>query len=230
MHIGILQAGHPPDPIIQSRGDFDVMFADLLSGHGFTFTAWDVEHMVFPPDVHAADGWLITGSRHGAYEDHDFIAPLEAFIRTAFDADVPTVGICFGHQIIAQALGGTVVKFDDGWSIGNHIYDTCEGEKLALNAWHQDQVAGLPESADVLASSAFCQNAILAYGKKAFSVQAHPEFDRALLRDYVTARRGTGTYPNDRMDAALAATDKPIDNDRIATSIAAFFKTRIAHV
>ncbi|WP_371157640.1 type 1 glutamine amidotransferase [Jannaschia sp. 2305UL9-9] len=230
MHIGILQAGHPPEPIIQTRGDFDVMFSRLLDGHGFTFSAWDVEHMMFPPSVDAADGWLITGSRHGAYEDHPFIQPLEAFVRAARDADKPMVGICFGHQIIAQALGGVVAKFDGGWGLGNHTYETTEGAAIALNAWHQDQVVTLPATAKVLARNAFCENAIVAYGQTAFTIQAHPEFDNALLADYVSARRGTGTYPDALMDAAIAATDRPIDDTVMAHSIAQFFKTRVAHV
>ena len=66
---------------------------------------------MFPEGIHDADGWLITGSRHGAYEDHPWIPPLEEFIRDAYAAQVPLVGICFGHQIIAQAMGGKVEKY-----------------------------------------------------------------------------------------------------------------------
>lgn len=93
---------------------------------------------ISPPRSHDADGWLITGSRHGAYEDHAFIPPLEGFIRDAYGAAVPMVSICFGHQIIAQALGGKVEKFNGGWSVGAQDYDFGD-EKLTLNAWHQDQ-------------------------------------------------------------------------------------------
>jgi len=70
------------------------------------------------------------------------------------------VGICFGHQIIAQALGGHVEKFADGWAVGRQIYDW--GDKtVALNAWHQDQVVALPDDAKVLASNNFCAAAAL---------------------------------------------------------------------
>ena len=230
MKIGILQAGHSPEEIHATQGDFDAMFARLLDGHDFAFTSYDVENMQFPASVHAQDGWLITGSKHGAYEDHAFIAPLERFIRDAHAADIPLVGICFGHQIVAQALGGKVVKFPDGWALGRTEYDLKDGTRLMLNAWHQDQVTALPDGAETLASNAFCENAIVAYGRQAFTVQPHPEFDNSLLTDYVAMRRGTGTYPDDRMQAAADGTAHPVDNAAIGTAIARFFRTRQARV
>lgn len=230
MKIGILQAGHTPPELHPTRGDFDTMFAQLLDGHGFTFAAYDVENMAFPASIHDCDGWLISGSKHGAYEDHAFIPPLEQFIRDTYAADVPMVGICFGHQIIAQALGGTVVKFDGGWAIGRRDYTLPGGETVALNAWHQDQVVTRPDGATCTGSNAFCENAILTYGKRAFTVQPHPEFSNDLIRDYVTMRRGTGTYPDDLMAQAEADTISPVDNARLAAMIANFFLTRSADV
>ncbi|MEM7641771.1 MAG: type 1 glutamine amidotransferase [Pseudomonadota bacterium] len=230
MEIGILQAGHAPDALHATRGDFDTMFARLLDGHGFTFRAYDVEHMVFPDSVEICDGWLITGSKHGAYEDHAFIPPLAQFIRDAQAADVPLVGICFGHQIVARALGGTVVKWPHGWSLGRQEYRTGDGDTLALNAWHQDHVTVLPGGATTLASSDFCEHAIVAYGRQAFTVQPHPEFPGDVIADYVAMRKGTGTYPDDRMDQAAAKVGAPLDDARLAAAIARFFKTRDAHV
>jgi len=226
MKIGILQAGHTAEDLRPARGDFNDMFAWLLDGHGFEFRAYDVENMTFPDTVHDADGWLITGSRHGVYEDHAFIPPLEDFIRAAHDADVPQVGICFGHQIIAQALGGRVEKSDKGWGIGRHDYDLANGARLTLNAWHQDQVVTPPAGATCLGSSPFCESAVLAYGRKAFSVQPHPEFNGSMIKDMVHLRRGTGTYPDDLMQAALAHVDHPDDSARMAQMIATFFLTR----
>ncbi|CTQ48424.1 type 1 glutamine amidotransferase [Jannaschia donghaensis] len=230
MKIGILQAGHTPPELRPSRGDFDTMFAQLLDGYGFEFEAYDVENMVFPDGVDECDGWLITGSKHGAYEKHAFIAPLERFIRDAYAADVPMVGVCFGHQIIAQALGGSVVKFDGGWAIGRRDYVLPGGQTVALNAWHQDQVVQRPEGAACTGSNAFCENAILTYGRRAFTVQPHPEFSTDLIRDYVASRRGTGTYPEDLMAQAEADAATPVDNDRIAAAMARFFLTRFADV
>ena len=84
MLIGILQTGHAPDPIQPDYGDYSDMFERLLGGQGFTFRTWNVVDMDFPTSTDAADGWLITGSRHGAYEDHPFIPPLEDTIRAIY--------------------------------------------------------------------------------------------------------------------------------------------------
>ncbi len=230
MKIGILLAGHSPDEVQAKHGDFDAMFARLLGGHDFDFVPYDVENMQFPDGVHAADGWLISGSKHGAYEGHPFIAPLEQFVRDAYAANVPIVGICFGHQIVAQALGGRVEKFAGGWAIGRTEYTLDGGSTIPLNAWHQDQVTRLPDGAVSLARNAFCENAIVAYGERAFTVQPHPEFDNLLLRDYIGVRRGTGSYPQDLMDSAATSTAHPVRNDAIGEAIARFFRTRQTHV
>ncbi len=155
MRIGILQTGAAPDALMD-MGDYPDLFMRLLAGHGFSFATYRVLDNQFPASVHDCDGWLITGSRHGAYEDHAWIPPLEDFIRAAYGAHVPMVGVCFGHQIIAQAMGGKVEKFSKGWSAGATDYD-FGGKKVRLNSWHQDQVTRKPDSAMVIASNDFCQ-------------------------------------------------------------------------
>ncbi|PKP84422.1 MAG: glutamine amidotransferase, partial [Alphaproteobacteria bacterium HGW-Alphaproteobacteria-2] len=144
MKIGILQTGHAPDELIAEHGDYPAQFRRLLAGHGFEFDDYAVVDGEFPADIHAADGWLITGSRHGVYEDHPWIPPLEEFIRRAYVEHVPLAGICFGHQIIAQALGGKAEKFAGGWAVGPQTYRLAGGGEITLNAWHQDQVTRRP--------------------------------------------------------------------------------------
>ncbi|UWQ22756.1 type 1 glutamine amidotransferase [Jannaschia sp. W003] len=230
MRIGILEAGHAPDAVQPQHGDFAQMFERLLAGQGFAFQRYDVEGMELPAGPTECDGWLITGSKHGAYEDHPFIPPLEALIRGVVEADVPVVGICFGHQIVAQALGGRVEKVAHGWAIGKQTYETRDGP-LRLNAWHQDQVVELPEGAEVLGGNAHCPTAFLGYGRAAWTTQPHPEFGDALIGAYVDARAGTGTYPDELMDAArrTAAAGEGTDAPRVARAIAAFFRDRSLH-
>lgn len=224
MKIGILQTGHAPDEIQATLGDYDAIFGRLLEEQGLSFEAFSVVDMVFPDSVTACDGWILTGSKHGAYEDHAFIAPLEEFIRASFAADVPMVGICFGHQIIAQALGGKVEKFKDGWAVGRTTYD-WQGEDVALNAWHQDQVVTRPAEAQVVASNAFCENAALVYGKHAFTVQAHPEYNDQII-DGLATLRGKGVVPDPLLATAHANFGKPNANQKLATMIAKFFRER----
>lgn len=221
MRIGILKCGQSPEVLRGELGDYDTMFERLLAGRGFDFASWHVEAMEFPASVHEADGWLLTGSRHGTYEEHAFIPPLEDFIRRAYAAGVPLVGICFGHQIIAQALGGRVEKFPGGWSIGPQDYD-FDGETVTLNAWHQDQVVERPQDARVVASSGFCTNAALVYGDRAFTVQAHPEFDDAMIHGLIEHR--SDTVPSELVAEALTHMDDAAQSKLIADRIEAFFK------
>lgn len=224
MKIGILQTGHAPDEIQATLGDYDAMFARLLEGSGLTFETYNVVDMEFPEDVTSCDGWLVTGSKHGAYEDHAFIPPLEDFIRASFAADVPMVGVCFGHQIIAQALGGKVEKFKDGWAVGRQTYD-WQGEEVSLNAWHQDQVVTRPEGAEAVACNDFCENAALLYGRNAFTVQAHPEFGDQMI-DGLATLRGPGLVPDPLLAEANANLGKTNANQKLALQIARFFLER----
>ena len=221
MQIGILQTGHAPDALIAQSGDYPAMFARLLQGHGLTFRTWAVVDGALPTSVHDAEGWLITGSRHGAYEDHAWIPLLEAFIRDAYAQAVPLVGICFGHQIIAQALGGRVEKFAGGWSVGPTEYAFGD-ETLTLNAWHQDQVVERPAGAEVIASNDFCANAALVYDDRALTVQAHPEFAGEFVNGLIRTR-GRGRVPDALLDAATARRDAPLHDRAIAARIATFF-------
>lgn len=221
MRIGILQTGHAPEPLLPENGTYPDMFKTLLDGHGFAFESWDVEGMEFPEGVHDADGWLITGSRHGAYEDHAFIPPLEAFIRDAYAAHVPMVGICFGHQILAQALGGRVEKFSGGWSVGKQTY-RINGTQMRVNAWHQDQVVELPPDAQVLGGNDFCQYAALAYDDRALSFQPHPEFSTTMIHG-LARTRGVGLIPQVQLDTVLADASPAEDAANVGQMIAEFF-------
>lgn len=221
MKIGILECGRLPDVLSATTGQYPPMFMRLLGGHGFAFQAWHVEGMEFPASVSEADGWLITGSRHGVYEDHAFIPVLEQFIRDAFAAHVPVVGICFGHQIMAQALGGRVAKYAGGWAVGPQDYSFDTGS-VRLNAWHQDQVIRPPEGAQTVARNEFCAHAALVYPGQGFSVQAHPEFEDGVIAGLID-HRGPGVVPDALLQQAKTGLGRA-DSSPVADRIAAFFK------
>lgn len=222
MKIGILQAGHSPEELKPSHGTYGDLYPRLLAGHGFDFEIFSVVDSVFPNSVRQADGWLITGSKHGAYEDHAWIPPLEDFIRDTYADGRPLIGVCFGHQIIAQALGGKVEKFAGGWAVGRTEYRIGD-QTFALNAWHQDQVVEIPEGARVIGISDFCRNAALVYDTRIWTIQPHPEFEPSFIDGLITYR-GAGVVPPHQLQAARDALSAPVHNRDIAAQMAAFFK------
>jgi GMP synthase-like glutamine amidotransferase len=231
MKLGILQTGRAPEEVAKLHGDYDDLFKQLLAGRGFNFVTYRVLDDVFPCSVDECDGWIITGSRFGVYEDHPWIPPLEDFIRQSYQAGVPMVGVCFGHQIIAQALGGKVEKFSGGWSCGAVTYAAVESDQAScepaqmsqtLMAWHQDQVVSLPPAAEVIGRSDFCPYAMLAYGDKALSIQPHPEFSTAFFRDLF--EQYSDIFPDEIARRASASLDEALDTKITADSFESFFK------
>lgn len=231
MLIGIIETGRPPGDLDQTHGNYPDMFARLLSSVAddlefFTRAALDGDVPDNPGD---ADAWLITGSRYGVYERHDWIVRLEGFVRQIVSAEVPLVGICFGHQVIASALGGEVVKSDKGWGVGHHDYTVIGSrswmsstpDQLTLNAVHQDQVVALPDGASVLATSPFCENAVIAYGDSALTFQPHPEFNDDFKRDLIRDRLEE-IVPEERMQAGTKSLESAMTTDIAATWIVDF--------
>jgi len=223
MKIGILQTGHCPDDFRGQYGNYDEFFKRFLAGNDFEYATYAVLDGVFPDDSRDMDGWIITGSKYGVYEDHDWISRLESFLQDTFAAAVPIVGICFGHQILAQALGGKVEKFDGGWSVGVESY-TFDGhsEDAQLIAWHQDQVVEPPAAASVVGTSGFCRYAALAYGDRAYTIQPHPEFEAGFVAGLIQSR--SGILPQDVANKAIASLSMETSSAKIALQIVAFLK------
>lgn len=193
MNIGILATGTNEPELMAEYGSFADMVVQLFgrTDCGFSFEVFDVRLGHFPASADQCDGWVVTGSKHSVYDELDWIAPLKQLIREVYDATVPMLGICFGHQIIAEAFDGKVAKYQGGWGVGQQYYQLSDGinldglESLCLNAIHQDQVVIKPSGAEVFSSSEFCLNAGLVYSDRILTVQAHPEFttgyEKALL-------------------------------------------------
>lgn len=184
INVGILQAGETNSAMRGDFVDYDDMFRQSFRDFNFNMTAYRVFEDEFPTNPDAEQAYIISGSRFGVYEDYPWIDRLGGFIRDCYSQSIPMVGICFGHQMLAKALGGTVEKFSGGWAIGMQSY-TLNGDTTPFDqlAFHQDQVIEPPKEAELFCTSDFCKYAGLYYGDKAISVQAHPEFQN----DYVRA-------------------------------------------
>lgn len=238
MKIGVLEAGKLPPELEAAHGPYGAMFARLLAPVDETlrFENYAVVDMAFPASVDACDAWIVSGSKHGVYDDLPFIAPLGAFLRDAYAAGTPLIGVCFGHQIMAHALGGRAEKSEKGWGAGVHGYQAdidpaWRGVRIAddltLHAMHQDQVTIVPPDARTIARSPFCAHAALAYGPidapRAISIQPHPEFNASLMDDLI-ALRGADVMPETVWRPARDSLGVPVHNSAIARWMVAFLR------
>lgn len=218
--IGILVTGHSPEELTGEYGNYADMFKRLLGKFEFRFKTYFVVDGAFPESPNEVDGWLLTGSKFGVYEDHDWIRKLEDFIRRVHAAGVPMVGICFGHQVMAKALGGHVEKFKGGWSAGPVTYKRSDtGEEQVLLAWHQDQVIRVPEGAEVVGKTDRCENAVIRYGDWGLSYQPHPEFSPGFFEGLASARRSA--IP-DSLFEEVKSVETSISTDCVADEIGSF--------
>lgn len=195
MKLGILETGKMAPPLEDVHGDFPAMFRHWLAPHmpGVEFPSFFVVDDEWPAGPEACDGWLVTGSRFGVYDPEPFMEPLKQFIRDCAAARRPVLGICFGHQIVAEAMGGKAVKSDRGWGTGVQNYRMeVDGQQVEwpLIVSHQDQVVEVPPTARVLGGSDHCPLGVLAYDAPILTAQFHPEITAGLSADIIRLRAG----------------------------------------
>jgi len=240
--IAILETGKPPEALKDSFDDYPARFRALL-GESVATVRFDVQAGRLPEDPSEFQGAIVTGSAAGVYDDLPWISPLLDWIRNA-RGKTRLVGICFGHQAIAQAFGGHVAPSEKGWGVGLHRYEISRHEPwmfprataISIPVSHQDQVITIPDDARVIAASAFTPHAGLAwdgasdengvegdgkYEMGAISFQCHPEFHPDYAAALVESRRGH-RIDHAVADAALASLSGPNDRAVLTAWIRAF--------
>jgi GMP synthase-like glutamine amidotransferase len=224
MKLAILETGRPPGQLAQQFGDYPAMFRAMV-GSGFEVDSFDVTADEFP-QTGAYQGYLVTGSPAGVYDALPWIPRLMAFIQSAKDCRM--VGVCFGHQVMAEALGGRVERSDKGWGAGLHRYNIVRGQpwmdetdSIAIPASHQDQVVAQPPNTEVVAQSTFTPLAALVWtDRSAISFQFHPEFAPDYAKALIEHRYDLVPDP----EAAIASLDGPNDSRRVAGWIRRFLQ------
>lgn len=199
MKIGILQCCSVLPQFQSEFGDYPDMFKQLFwqVDPDLHFAIYDIRNHKFPNVLDECDAYITTGSRTSTYEDLDWIPPFKDLIQSIFNAKKKLVGICFGHQLIADTFGGYTELSDKGWGVGvsqNKIVKRKPWmkpplDKLNIIVSHQDQVTELPEQSELLASSEFCHNYMYQIGNEILTIQGHPEFTKEYSGTLMKHRR-----------------------------------------
>jgi GMP synthase (glutamine-hydrolysing) len=182
------------------------------------------------------EAYVSSGSKYSVYDDIRWIRTFEAFIHQLYRQHIPFIGICFGHQMIARALGGEVSRSDKGWGLGvadaelslddvnQHSWITEPAHSISLLVSHQDQVIAPPKNTTVLAGSEFCPYAMIQVGSHFLGVQGHPEFTPEYSHDLIKLRRDS--YPLQTSEHALLSLSQPTDHLVVTQWIINFIKLR----
>jgi GMP synthase-like glutamine amidotransferase len=220
VRIGLLLCGDLPDRYNAISGDYPSMVADMFEDDdAVSLTVFNAHKGDLPHDLSTLDGFIVSGSASSVYDDEQWIRDLEDFIRRTSESSVPIFGICFGHQVIAKALGGTVERAENGWGIGIHTMRVLEArpwmnpahESLKLVMAHQDQVVSLPHDAVLLGSSDHCKNYLIEFTPSSVGVQGHPEFPGPFAEVlYEDKREHLGGLVDDAIASLALSTDSEI--------------------
>lgn len=232
MHLCIYEADRPT-PEHQARfGTYADMFESWLAPAlpEARFSRVFIAAGEAPPAPGTVDGVLITGSRAGVHDGDDWINDLKAHLVQLRAACIPMGGICFGHQIIAEAFGGTVARSDTGWTIGRHVHAASPlgaslfgREELAALSFHQDQVVAPPPEARPLMSSPPSPHGGFQYDFQALTVQVHPELDAAYVRTLLHSS-AVGNFPETTIAEALATLEASVEAAAFAKGFAHFYR------
>ena len=229
MRIGLLECDEVTGRFAQISGGYRDMFAALLPEARFSY--YEAHKGRQPGAPGECDAWLCTGSRYSAYDTMPWVGALARFIRDVHESKKPFVGICFGHQILAHALGGKVAKAPGGWGVGvleveilaNEAWMRPARERLRIQHMHQDQVMRLPPGSVVLGRSEHCEIGMFRIGETMLGIEGHPEFTREFGEALIRARMER--IGKARGEAALESLAQPTDSALLGRWIESFIRS-----
>ena len=231
--IGILLTDHVVPELLSEHGDqtdfYDYIFN--LADPTINLRFYDVVLDHYPKSIDECDGYLITGSKLSVYDAEDWIRKLENYVQLLNEKKKALLGVCFGHQLIANALGGKSEKAVIGWTLGVQDYDfrdtfpwvEDQSQSVGLIHSHQDQVTQLPKQAELIASNTRVPIAMFKIGDHVMSMQGHPEFTPEYAHAVATMRKeilGEEVYKK----ASDSLKNQIADNVEVAKWWVDFFK------
>ncbi len=232
MHIGLLECDHVEERFRGIAGGYPEMFRALLGPHlpQLRWSCFDVCHGELPAGPQTCDGYLCTGSRFSVYEPFAWIGALKQFLIELSEARRPFVGICFGHQMLAESFGGKVARAPNGWAVGVHEFEVMDEQawmqprlaRCSLQHMHQDEVQVLPAGAVLLGRGDHGEAAMFAIGATLLGIEGHPEFPAAYNEALMRARMER--IGHERAQAGLASLSRPTDHGVVGRWIAQFLR------
>jgi GMP synthase (glutamine-hydrolysing) len=194
----IVKTGETLAPIAAQRGDFEAWFIrglDMPDVEMRVVSVYRDEPLPGPGDV---SGVVVTGSPAMVSDREPWSERTAEWLVGALDRETPILGVCYGHQLLAHALGGEVGPNPNGREIGTievklaRADDPLLGdlpEMIATHASHMESVTKLPASAERLGWNDLDPNHAFRVGERAWGVQFHPEFDADIVARYIEVRR-----------------------------------------
>ncbi|AQS36463.1 GMP synthase family protein [Shewanella psychrophila] len=232
MIIGILQCDDVTEELQVRHGNYPQMFTQLFEAieEDIQFNVYRVIEGEYPKSIHECDGYITTGSRFGVNDVHEWIKDLEDFVLTLHQSKKKLIGICFGHQMIAKALGGVVELSPKGWGVGVNTskvqrqqhWMEQDKDNISLVVSHQEQVMQLPEGSQILASSEFCPFYMIQINEHFLGIQGHPEFSKTYSYDLMQARRKR--IPLQCIEAGIDSLTMAVDDKLVTRWLINFLK------
>ncbi len=234
LHVGLLLCDDIDEADRDQYGTYTAMFQNALDPDAdeIRLTAIRCFEGEALPEPGEYDGYVISGSRYSVYEDRPWIKSLQRFVVDCWERNVRVVGICFGHQLIAHALGGRAEKAESGWGFGiqtaqitdrkswmddsghsssrSSSQSPLDGDRYNLVVIHQDQVVEVPPEFEAIAENDFCPNSMIVADHKMLGIQGHPEFDKEFCAFRAEFRKeliGPEVYQNTLRSLAQHDTD-----------------------
>lgn len=236
INLGILQTNHDKSVEVGDAFPDDAhRFRDLFDEQEerFRYRIYMTIGGEVPSDINEQDAYMITGSPLSVLDDHAFMPDLLDFITKCDEAKKPLLGVCFGHQAIALALGGSVEKANMGWNVGieNTVYNQTRTwmapakTELPMYVFHEDQVTKLPEGCDLLGSNNKCPISSFSKGEHIFTTQSHPEFTDGFMRCVLEATQDK--LPETEVNSIYESLEQTQDGALFAQWATEFFKGAI---
>ncbi len=209
MKIGILNTDTVQIDGAKEFGQYPEMFSKIFWSvdPNIKFQTYEVQFDDYPLELNECDAYLITGSKASSYDDIPWVHALKMFIQQLHANKKKLIGVCFGHQIVAEALGGSVRKSPKGWHVGvdsiilkkEAFQYGSKGDEYNLIFSHQDEVITLPNNAKLIAGSITCPNVMFVIENHIMCTQGHIELDKKFAKMIYDARKeqiGNPKYQN----------------------------------